>query len=435
MEKYTTHYENECYMLCMFILDNTLIGETRLRDKHFLNDNNRYLFKIMKELRDEEKQVDIMSLHQLGDDRKAMFGGWNTVSNIYGLTNSCHNFNFIQQKMIEFIAIDDVLHIVESFKDKTKFSHSSTQLNELLSKINDVQIDTVKPQHSFRDKLQLRIEQHSNMPVNGLSGASTGFKSLNNALDGWQPGELIVVAARPSVGKTAFVLDTMRKGAAEDKDYMGTFFSCEMVDEKIVDRWIAMEGSLPVAAMTNPNKFFGGRAELWDKYNKACGSLSELPIDVRPEKNINEIRAVIRKKVKEFPDKKHVFAIDHLGHVGTDERFDSNHLKFTHIMNQLKDIQKEFKVAIILVAQLNRAVEGKQDKAPSMSDIRESGSIEEIADVIIFPHRPAYFDREQREKEKIHEVELIIAKNRNGFVGSLGFSFVPKTNLFFERGA
>jgi replicative DNA helicase len=85
-----------------------------------------------------------------------------------------------------------------------------------------------------------------------------------------------------------------------------------------------------------------------------------------------------------------------------------------------------------MIAQLNRNVEGKQDKAPSMSDIRESGSIEEVADVIMFPHREAYFDRQKREAEEIHDVELIIAKNRNGFVGSRYFQFVQKTNLFRE---
>lgn len=94
-------------------------------------------------------------------------------------------------------------------------------------------------------------------------------------------------------------------------------------------------------------------------------------------------------------------------------------------MKQLKEIQKEHSVPIMLVAQLNRSVEGKQDKAPTMADIRESGSIEEIADLIIFPHRPAYFNREQQEEE-IHDVELIIAKNRNGFVGTLPFQFVKK---------
>jgi len=91
-------------------------------------------------------------------------------------------------------------------------------------------------------------------------------------------------------------------------------------------------------------------------------------------------------------------------------------------------------VPIILVAQLNRSVEGKHDKAPTMADIRESGSIEEIADVIIFPHRPSYFDREKRETEDVHDVEMIIAKNRNGFVGSLNFQFVKKTNLFLDKG-
>ncbi|MGX5634434.1 DnaB-like helicase C-terminal domain-containing protein, partial [Bacillus thuringiensis] len=115
-----------------------------------------------------------------------------------------------------------------------------------------------------------------------------------------------------------------------------------------------------------------------------------------------------------------------------DETFANNHLKFTHIINELKDIQKTVKQPIILIAQLNRAVEGKMDKRPSMADIRESGSIEEVADVIIFPHREAYFDKEKRETEEIHETELIIAKNRNGAVGTLKLNFVKRTNEFVE---
>ncbi|MGQ0437456.1 DnaB-like helicase C-terminal domain-containing protein, partial [Bacillus sp. B-TM1] len=252
-------------------------------------------------------------------------------------------------------------------------------------------------------------------------------------LDGWQPSDLIVVAARPSVGKTAFVLESMRRGAHQSQEYMGTFFSCEMDENKIIDRWIAAEGKIPVATMNNPNKFFHEKQKYREKYHKACGKLAELSINVRPEKNIDQIRTVIRQVVKENPHRKHFFAIDHLGHIDVNESFQNNHLKFTYIMKQLKEIQKEHSVPIMLVAQLNRSVEGKQDKAPTMADIRESGSIEEIADLIIFPHRPAYFNREQQEEE-IHDVELIIAKNRNGFVGTLPFQFVKKTNLYLEKG-
>ena len=434
MDKYQIHYENECYSLGMMIRDNSLVDETRLKQKHFLNAHNRNLFKVMKELRNEEKPTDMMALSQIGENRLVTFGGINTLSNVYGLGVRGHNFNFIQQKMIEFVAIDEALQEVEIFIDKTKYAHSSQQLNELISKINNVQVTTIKPQPSFKEKLQQRILQHNAMPEQGLSGTPTGFTSLNKALDGWQPSDLIVVAARPSVGKTAFVLETMRRGARASKDYMGTFFSCEMSEEKIIDRWIASEGKIPVAAMSNPNKFFSGRQEYWEKYHKACGELAEFSINVRSEKDINEIRAVIRKIVKDNPNKKHLFAIDHLGHIDIDKSFDNNHLKFTYIMKYLKDMQKEFNVPIILVAQLNRSVEGKQDKAPTMADIRESGSIEEIADVILFPHRPAYFDREQREVQEIHDVELIIAKNRNGFVGTLPFQFVKKTNLYLDKG-
>ena len=144
------------------------------------------------------------------------------------------------------------------------------------------------------------------------------------------------------------------------------------------------------------------------KYQQATGELANLPINIREEKHIHEIRAVIWKTVKNIREK-HLFVIDHLGHIKTDETFGNNHLKFTHIINELKDIQKMVKQPIILIAQLNRAVEGKMDKRPSMADIRESGSIEEVADVIIFLIEKLILTK-KRETEEIHETELIIAK-------------------------
>ncbi|MBH0356882.1 DnaB-like helicase C-terminal domain-containing protein [Bacillus toyonensis] len=433
MNKYQVHYENECYILGMMIHDNSLIYETKLRTKHYLNRYNRNLFKIMKELQSNDKPVDMMSLSQIGEDKMATFNGISTLSNLYELGILTHNFKYIEDKMIEFIAVNEALLTFEDFKEKSKFTHSYQQLNKLLSEINNIPGTTMKSQPSFKEKLENRILMHSQMPLNGISGTPTGFNILDKGLDGWQPSDLIVVAARPSVGKTAFVLESMRRGAHQSQEYMGTFFSCEMDENKIIDRWIAAEGKIPVATMNNPNKFFHEKQKYWEKYHEACGKLAELSINVRPEKNIDQIRTVIRQIVKENPDRKHFFAIDHLGHIDVNESFQNNHLKFTYIMKQLKEIQKEHGVPIMLVAQLNRSVEGKQDKAPTMADIRESGSIEEIADLIIFPHRPAYFNREQQ-AEEIHNVELIIAKNRNGFVGTLPFQFVKKTNIYLEKG-
>ncbi|EJP83808.1 replicative DNA helicase [Bacillus cereus] len=433
MDKYQVHYDNECYSLGMMIHDNSLLYETRLKPKHYLNIYNRNLYKIMKELQSNDKPVDMISLSQIGEEKMTTFGGVSTLSNIYELGIVIRNFKYTEEKMIEFIAVNAALHTFEKLKEETKFTHNYKQLNKAISEINNISCTTMKSQPTFKKKLENRILMHSRMPVDRMSGTPTGFPTLDKGLDGWQPSDLIVVAARPSVGKTAFVLETMRLGAHQSKEYMGTFFSCEMDENKIIDRWIAAEGKIPVATMNNPNKFFYGKQKYWEKYHKACGNLAELPIDVRPEKNIDQIRMVIRKIVKDNPDRKHFFAIDHLGHIDVDESFQNNHLKFTYIMKQLKEIQKEHGVPIMLIAQLNRSIEGKQDKSPTMADIRESGSIEEIADLIIFPHRPAYFNREQQEEE-IHDVELIIAKNRNGFVGTLPFHFVKKTNIYLEKG-
>ncbi|PGS69054.1 DNA helicase [Bacillus cereus] len=433
MEKYQRYAENELYMLGCLMKDNTLFEELRLTGEHFIHVQHKQLFQAMMELWQEEKPINDVSLSQVSGKQIKSFGGVSKIYECHRQALTLHNFQFIQQKMMEFIAVDDILVDIKEFERKTEDRHSLKDLNELVTKVNKIQIATVKPQLSFQAKLQMRVEEHIQMQASGLSGTNTGFANINHFMDGWQPTDLIVVAARPSVGKTAITLDTMRKGAkADPKRYMGTFFSCEMIESKVIDRWIAAEGRLPVNELSNPNKFFGQDEKKWKKYQMATADLSTLPINIRSEKHMNEIKAVIWKIVKDYPDKKHLFVIDHLGHIKTDESFVSNHLKFTYIINELKDIQKAVEQPIILIAQLNRAVEGKQDKRPSMSDIRESGSIEEVADVIIFPHRDAYFDKDRRESEEIHETELIVAKNRNGAVGTLTLNFVKRTNEFVE---
>lgn len=433
MEKYQRYAENELYVLGCLMKDNALFEELRLTAKHFIHVQHNQLFQAMMELWQEEKPVNDMSLSQLSEKRMKAFGGVGKIYECHRQAPTLHNFSFIQQKMIEFMAVEDMLFDIQEFQQRTVDRHALKDLNEFVTKVNQIQITTVQPQLSFQNQLQQRVEEHSNMQASGLSGAHTGYTNLNQFTDGWQATDLIVVAARPSVGKTAFTLDSIRKGAkADPKQYMGTFFSCEMIASKVIDRWIAAEGRLPVNELSNPNKFFGNDDKKWMKYQQATGELANLPINMREEKHIHEIRAVIWKTVKEHPEKKHLFVIDHLGHIKTDETFANNHLKFTHIINELKDIQKTVKQPIILIAQLNRAVEGKMDKRPSMADIRESGSIEEVADVIIFPHREAYFDKEKRETEEIHEMELIIAKNRNGAVGTLKLNFVKRTNEFVE---
>lgn len=430
MDKYQSHYQNELFALASMMKDNQYIEETQLQPKHFANPANQAIFKSMQELIADSKPADFISLSQLGEKKLSMFGGLEHLSQIYAQGYEVENFRYFEKRMVEFTAVEDALNEAKMFEQRAKHIHQAKDLEEFLSKINTIQVETLKPQLTFKDKLTNLMDYHYNLPTQGLSGTHCGFDSLNKVFDGWQQDDLIIVAARPSVGKTAFVLDCMRNGARY-KNYHGTFFSCEMSEIGILNRWIGMEGRIPITMMRNPNKFFT-KEDHWFRYKNATGELSNLPLDVRPEKKLHEIRAAIRHIVQEHPDRKHVFAIDHLGHIKTTETFKSKHDQYSYIINELKDMQQEFKVPIILIAQLNRGVEGKQDKAPSMSDIRESGTIEEVADVIIFPHRPAYFDREQRQTEPIHDVELIIAKNRNGFVGSLHFKFVTKTNIFQE---
>ncbi|MED2777775.1 DnaB-like helicase C-terminal domain-containing protein, partial [Bacillus thuringiensis] len=243
MEKYQRYAENELYVLGCLMKDNALFEELRLTAKHFIHVQHNQLFQAMMELWQEEKPVNDMSLSQLSEKRMKAFGGVGKIYECHRQAPTLHNFSFIQQKMIEFMAVEDMLFDIQEFQQRTVDRHTLKDLNEFVTKVNQIQITTVQPQLSFQNQLQQRVEEHSNMQASGLSGVHTGYTNLNQFTDGWQATDLIVVAARPSVGKTAFTLDSMRKGAkADPKQYMGTFFSCEMIASKVIDRWIAAEG-------------------------------------------------------------------------------------------------------------------------------------------------------------------------------------------------
>ncbi|EGS4843798.1 replicative DNA helicase, partial [Listeria monocytogenes] len=245
-----------------------------------------------------------------------------------------------------------------------------------------------------------------------ITGIPTGFNELDKMTAGFQRNDLIIVAARPSVGKTAFALN-IAQNVATKTDENVAIFSLEMGAEQLVMRMLCAEGNinaqnLRTGALTSDD---------WQKLTIAMGTLSNsgIYIDDTPGVRVNEIRSKCRRLKQETG--LGMIVIDYLQLIaGSGRGGENRQQEVSEISRSLKALARELEVPVIALSQLSRSVEQRQDKRPMMSDIRESGSIEQDADIVAFLYREDYYDREG---ENDGTIEIIIAKQRNGPVGDV----------------
>lgn len=255
-----------------------------------------------------------------------------------------------------------------------------------------------------------------------VTGIPTGFAELDKMTAGFQRNDLIIVAARPSVGKTAFALN-IAQNVATKTDENVAIFSLEMGADQLVMRMLCAEGNIDAQRLRTGSL----TPEDWGKLTMAMGSLSNsgIYIDDTPGIRVSEIRAKCRRLKQETG--LGMILIDYLQLIQGSGRSDNRQQEVSEISRTLKELARELKVPVIALSQLSRGVEQRQDKRPMMSDIRESGSIEQDADIVAFLYRDDYYDKESENKNII---EIIIAKQRNGPVGTVSLAFVKEYNKF-----
>ncbi|MBQ5935979.1 MAG: replicative DNA helicase [Bacteroidales bacterium] len=263
----------------------------------------------------------------------------------------------------------------------------------------------------------------------GLSGVPSGYTGIDRVTFGWQPADLIILAARPSVGKTAFVL-TMARNMVVDHHIPVAFFSLEMPDTQLVTRIMVSETGLPSEKLRGAKKMTEGE---WTQLHDGLNKLSRAPlwIDDTPSLSIYEFRSKARRLV----NKQHVklIIIDYLQLMtGPPELKGMREQEVAAISRSLKAIAKELNVPIIALSQLNRSVETRGgNKRPQLSDLRESGAIEQDADIVMFIHRPEFLGV-QDEGGFPGETDLIIAKHRNGEVRDVKMRFLSSEVKFVD---
>ncbi len=305
--------------------------------------------------------------------------------------------------------IDDLLQEAEG----QLFEISQTQL-----KRDVVQVDAIINQ-ALR-----QIEIASNRE-GGLSGLATGFVELDAKTSGWQPSDLIIIAARPAMGKTAFVL-SMAKNMAMDLNIPCAIFSLEMSNVQLVNRVLSnvceIKGETIRSGQLSPDE--------WDRLNSRINGFYGAPlfIDETPGLSITELRTKARRLVREHDVK--IIIIDYLQLMNaTGMKFGSREQEVSTISRSLKALAKELNVPVIALSQINRASESREDKRPMLSDLRESGAIEQDADFVAFIHRPEYYTKSATDAEG-NDVrglaEFIIAKHRNGQVGVVKMRFTSQ---------
>ncbi len=252
--------------------------------------------------------------------------------------------------------------------------------------------------------------------VDGLSGVPTGFAALDWKTGGWQPGNLVILAARPSMGKTAMCLSL---AATASQKGTVALFSLEMNKDEVAQRLICADAELDSRTL-RAGRFIEDEAE---RFGRAIGYTSELPIEIldKPDISVTEIRAELRRSKKQYA----LIAIDYLQLIRAPAGANLNE-KVTEISRQLKSLARELNVPVICLSQLSRAVEKRTDKRPLLSDLRDSGSIEQDADLVLFIHRQGYYERQDEQSQRQSEqATLIVEKHRNGATGEIPVTFKP----------
>ncbi|HEO2024290.1 TPA: replicative DNA helicase [Streptococcus agalactiae] len=401
----------------------------------FYKYSHKVIFRAMITLADRNDAIDAATVRNILDDQGDLqnIGGLGYIVELVNSVPTSANAEFYAKIVSEKAMLRD---IISKLTDTVNMAYGGNDSDEIIATAEKALVDI--NEHSNRsgfrkisdvlkvnyENLELRSQQTSD-----VTGLPTGFRDLDRITTGLHPDQLIILAARPAVGKTAFVLNIAQNvGTKQNRPV--AIFSLEMGAESLVDRMLAAEGmvdshSLRTGQLTDQD---------WNNVTIAQGALADAPIyiDDTPGIKITEIRARSRKLSQEVDDGLGLIVIDYLQLIsGT--RPENRQQEVSEISRQLKILAKELKVPVIALSQLSRGVEQRQDKRPVLSDIRESGSIEQDADIVAFLYRDDYYRREGEEAEEIVEdntVEVILEKNRAGARGTVKLMFQKEYNKF-----
>lgn len=418
----------------VFISPDTIISlADELTPDDFYKPANKIVFKTMLSLLEKGEPIDattmVSALTNQGD-----------ISNIGGI-------NYVVELVNSTPTSKNVEHYAKLVKEKATLRKVISGLSESLSSAyqGDVSISDIiaKTEKSMLDisnqnagtgfrnvadilDTHMQIVETRSQTDGFVTGLSTGFVGLDKITTGLHEGNLIILAARPAMGKTALALNIAKYVATKERK-PAVIFSLEMGAEELIERMLASEGMVPAYHLKTGNL----STDEWKRLVQAQNNLYDAPIFVDDTAGIriSEIRSNARKLAQEMGGLG-VIIIDYLQLI-TGAKGENRQQIVSEISRELKILAKDLKVPVIALSQLSRAVEQRQDKRPMLADLRESGSIEQDADIVAFLYREAYYQKEQGDSQEANNVtELILEKNRHGSLGTVKLYFHKEYTKF-----
>jgi len=391
------------------------------------------LFNIMQELSDRGDPIDPVSVKSALDS-SGQFEQVGGMAFLASLINSVptsahieHYSKVVAEKSRARKVIEDLSHSISSVYDGQKdLNEILSQTEQNLSTISNEQKKGFRPIIDVIDSTQSILDERS-QKVGDVTGTSTGFTDFDQITTGLHEDNLIIIAARPAMGKTAFALN-IAQNVAKNSDKAVAIFSLEMGAESLVERMLSAEGLIPSYHVRTGNL----SENEWRRMISAQERLArgKIFIDDTAGIMISEIRSKAKRLAQENGGLG-LIVIDYLQLIEGRGR-ENRQQEVSEISRQLKIIAKELKVPVIALSQLSRGVDQRNDKRPILSDLRESGSIEQDADIVAFLYREAYYKRDEQE-EPDNVTELILEKNRHGSLGTVQLYFLKEYAKFANK--
>lgn len=411
-------------------------SELALHPEHFYVEANKRLYKVMMDLYEEGKPIDAASVISKLKDLNliASVGGASYVleltESLVSSANTKYYVGLIQDKAYVRNLILTAQKIAADGYD------ASTDIDDVMDSAEKSLLNVTRTRRSaeFRnakevvgevmDNIQKMSTTHSN-----ITGTATGFRALDRLTNGFQRGDLIILAARPSVGKTAFALNVALNAAQISKQAV-VLFSLEMPAEQLITRMLSAKSRISGSTLRTGQIHTNNE---WNALNEAAADLKQTKIFIDDSATVRVAEIFSKCRKLQTEHQLGLIVIDYIQLITSSSKggSDNRQQEVSEISRSLKALARELSVPVIALSQLSRSVEQRADKRPQLSDLRESGAIEQDADLVLFLYRQAYYDRDE-DRPETEKTEVLISKHRNGPIGQVDLAFESNINAFYN---
>ncbi|WP_090396069.1 replicative DNA helicase [Natribacillus halophilus] len=415
--------ESEQAALGTILYEPSLIQESMLQSSHFATVAHSLIFRAMRTVEAEGTEPELAAVITALGESIHQTGGIQYLTQLAGSVATTATFTHHERKIVEAYRLRESRQAAIRYVEQP----NESALQRLSQKLTDLQrLGAINQEKTLKEWLYEISDDMSRTQNENKNSYKTGYAPLDQMTGGLQRKELIVVAARPSMGKTAFALNLGSNHCKNEGRCL--LFSLEMGSKQLLQRVISADTHIDGQKWKFPSRFFS--EEDYDRATTSIASLLDWKLNMYENTSvISDICSISRQTARENPDDDLLIVIDYLQMIQGLGRFERKDLEVGAITRELKRLATDLNVPIIVLSQLSRKVENRHDKRPVMADLRDSGNIEQDADVIAFLYREAYYDQDA---DHANQVEVDVSKQRNGPTGTIHLGFMKECGRFID---